>query len=294
MIIYLYIKTHKKTGLKYLGKTTRKDYHSYPGSGKRWIRHLKKHGFDYTTTILLATTCEQELKETGIFFSKFFNVVKNTEWANLVEESGSGGRTIEHVNIEYRNKRLKAALNTKEAKERRSEIQKARVENGTHHFTSTDFIKKTAENSRKRVSNGTHNFLGENNPSHERIKNGTHHFLDKEKHKEMARKGAETKKRNGTSFSSTSEGKQMMSNLQQKRVKKGTHNFLGKNNPCHERIESGTHNFVGKISCRTKTGECVQISKDLYYSQVGPCENWDYVVVRSKEGIKRKELLTKY
>jgi transposase len=55
MLIYLYVKTHNKTGLKYLGKTTKLDPHKYSGSGKRWLRHLKKHGFDYTTEILLVT-----------------------------------------------------------------------------------------------------------------------------------------------------------------------------------------------------------------------------------------------
>jgi hypothetical protein len=42
MTIYLYVKTHNNTGMKYLGKTTKPDPHKYPGSGKRWTRHLKK------------------------------------------------------------------------------------------------------------------------------------------------------------------------------------------------------------------------------------------------------------
>lgn len=50
MTIYLYVKTHNITGKKYLGKTTRDDYHEYPGSGKIWKKHLKKHGYDYSTS----------------------------------------------------------------------------------------------------------------------------------------------------------------------------------------------------------------------------------------------------
>ena len=71
-MIYLYIKTHNKTGLKYLGKTSRNDPYKYQGSGVYWQRHLQKHGYDVTTKILLATNDKQEIKETGIFFSKIF------------------------------------------------------------------------------------------------------------------------------------------------------------------------------------------------------------------------------
>ena len=38
-MIYLYKKTHNKTGLKYLGKTISKDPYTYSGSGVYWTRH---------------------------------------------------------------------------------------------------------------------------------------------------------------------------------------------------------------------------------------------------------------
>ena len=44
MIIYLYLKTHNKTGLKYLGQTSNPDPHRYAGSGTYWKRHLGVHG----------------------------------------------------------------------------------------------------------------------------------------------------------------------------------------------------------------------------------------------------------
>ena len=50
-MIYLYIKTHNVTGLKYLGKTESCDPHKYKGSGKYWNIHLKKHGNDYSKQI---------------------------------------------------------------------------------------------------------------------------------------------------------------------------------------------------------------------------------------------------
>ena len=51
MTIYLYVKTHRVTKLKYFGKTVRDPY-KYRGSGKHWKAHLKVHGYDIDTTII--------------------------------------------------------------------------------------------------------------------------------------------------------------------------------------------------------------------------------------------------
>jgi len=91
MPIYLYVKTHNKTGLKYLGKTIKKDPHKYTGSGTRWLNHLKKYGFDYTTEIIRECQSEEELLEWGLYYSQLWNVAGSPEWANLKEEAGEGG-----------------------------------------------------------------------------------------------------------------------------------------------------------------------------------------------------------
>ena len=91
MIIYLYKKTHRTTGLKYLGKTTASDPHLYPGSGKYWSHHLKKHGFDYDTEILKECTTPEEIREWGEYYSTLWNIVESDEWANLKPEMGDGG-----------------------------------------------------------------------------------------------------------------------------------------------------------------------------------------------------------
>lgn len=88
---YLYIKKHNLTGLRYLGYTSKKNYHTYPGSGHYWRRHLDSHGYDYTTTVLLATESKEEIKETGRFFSDLFSIVESKSWANLKPEEGMGG-----------------------------------------------------------------------------------------------------------------------------------------------------------------------------------------------------------
>lgn len=92
MNIYLYVKTHNKTGLKYLGKTTAKDPHKYPGSGVYWTRHLAIHGINYTTEIIKECHSIEELKKWGLYYSNLWNVVESKEWANLKEEVGDGGR----------------------------------------------------------------------------------------------------------------------------------------------------------------------------------------------------------
>ena len=93
MVIYLYIKTHNKTGLKYLGKTARKDPYSYSGSGIDWIAHLEKHGYDFTTTILQECSNNEEVKKYGLYYSSLWNIVESKEWANRIFEGGEGGTT---------------------------------------------------------------------------------------------------------------------------------------------------------------------------------------------------------
>lgn len=51
-MIYLYVKTHNETNLKYFGKTIRDDYEKYSGSGKHWKSHLKKHGNNIKTVLV--------------------------------------------------------------------------------------------------------------------------------------------------------------------------------------------------------------------------------------------------
>lgn len=98
MTIYLYKKTHSKTGLQYLGKTVFNDPHKYQGSGKRWMHHINKHGYDVKTEILRECTTNDEVKEWGQYFSKLWNIVESEDWANIREESGDGGFVAEPWN----------------------------------------------------------------------------------------------------------------------------------------------------------------------------------------------------
>ena len=59
-MISIYVKTHNKTGLKYLGKTEQ-DPFKYSGSGRYWKKHLRVHGKDVTTEVI--KECQDEVKE---------------------------------------------------------------------------------------------------------------------------------------------------------------------------------------------------------------------------------------
>jgi NUMOD3 motif len=95
--IYLYVKTHTVTGLKYLGQTASKDPIAYKGSGKYWLLHLKKHGNTVSTEILKECSTKEDIRYWGLHYSKLWNIVEDPGWANLKEEQGDGGRQSEEV-----------------------------------------------------------------------------------------------------------------------------------------------------------------------------------------------------
>jgi hypothetical protein len=97
-MIYLYIKTHNVTGLKYFGKTTNADYEAYKGSGTRWQNHIKKHGYDVTTELYRAFEDDDKeaCLEAALAFSIENNIVESDNWANLKLETLDGG--WDHIN----------------------------------------------------------------------------------------------------------------------------------------------------------------------------------------------------
>jgi len=93
---YLYIKQHSITGKLYFGKTEGrfKSVESYHGSGKRWLRHIKKHGLKYVTTLWYCLFLDKEsIEEFALNFSKQENIVESEQWLNLKPENGLDGGT---------------------------------------------------------------------------------------------------------------------------------------------------------------------------------------------------------
>jgi hypothetical protein len=170
MTIYLYVKTHNKTGLKYLGKTNNKDPHKYSGSGKIWLRHLNKHGHDYNTEILKECQNKDEVKKWGLYYSSLWNIVESKEWANLKPELGDGGSSFMSVkNRKLLSERMKKNNPTlkKEVREKISDKKKEHVvsEETREKLRKHNLGKKLPEEQclKRRGKN-----LGDTNPSAKR------------------------------------------------------------------------------------------------------------------------------
>jgi len=131
-MIYLYVKTHDVTGLKYFGKTERKDPMKYLGSGKYWLRHLKSHGEDITTEIVASFDDREKASLYAIEFSKTHNIVESEEWANLIYETVKDG--------------VFGYSHTEETKRRLSENSKSM-------WSDTNFREKMAEKHKENWSN---------------------------------------------------------------------------------------------------------------------------------------------
>ena len=104
-IYYLYKKTHKITGLKYLG-ITKQDPYKYKGSGKVWSSHIKLYGYLVDTEILLETSDRVKLSKAGRYYSNLWNIVKDNSWANCIPETcgGPGGKKGVKKSLEMRAK----------------------------------------------------------------------------------------------------------------------------------------------------------------------------------------------
>jgi len=110
-LLFLYIK-ETPCGLKYLGTTSRNPFR-YKGSGKYWLRVVRKYKYrarTIKTTILFETHSREELREKGLYYSKLWNVVNDIFWANLIPESGESSTIGATVSEETKQKYLPKIL----------------------------------------------------------------------------------------------------------------------------------------------------------------------------------------
>lgn len=92
--VYLLLKTHNQTGLKYLCRhitSYEKTCYNYKGSGVYWKRHIAKYGDDVSTEIVAICESIEEAKIIGLTLSEKWDIVNNKDFANLVPENGQGG-----------------------------------------------------------------------------------------------------------------------------------------------------------------------------------------------------------
>ena len=88
-MFYLYLKTHARTNVKFLGQT-QQDPYKYLGSGPHWLRHLRTYGsHEIETEILWVGEDRNEMSVVGARFAKMFNVVASGEFANAEVNSQS-------------------------------------------------------------------------------------------------------------------------------------------------------------------------------------------------------------
>ena len=131
-VYHLYVKTHKKTGLKYLGQTKR-DPFQYSGSGHRWTKHINIHGEEIDTQILQKCYTKSALKEWGLYYSKLWSVVESKQWANLRPEEGTGGATFGMKEKHHTNEAKKRISNSNLGKIRTPETKTLMSTNHVGH-----------------------------------------------------------------------------------------------------------------------------------------------------------------
>jgi hypothetical protein len=175
-MISIYIKRHNKTGLLYLGKTNKKDPHKYKGSGKRWVAELKKHGCDYSTTII-EQVMPEILSERGRYWSNYYHVTTAMDdfgypiWANIIPETG-GGPGHKHSKETYAriaaNKKGKKLLNHSEAVKKswddpERKLKQTNATSGTNHYSKTPGYVNPRIG--RKIPGGNPKIAGDNNPA---------------------------------------------------------------------------------------------------------------------------------
>ena len=110
MTIYLYVKTHRVTGLKYFGKTEQTDPYKYRGSGKHWCRHIRQHGNDVETKIVGVFEDALEATKFALNFSRENNIVESKEWANLVPENVLDGQIPGSIRSEETKQKISKSM----------------------------------------------------------------------------------------------------------------------------------------------------------------------------------------
>jgi hypothetical protein len=266
---YLYVKTHKKTGLKYFGKTI-KDPYDYYGSGRHWLAHLKQHGFDVSTEVLGYFTDSEECRIFAESFSINNNIVESKDWANLIVENGLDGGNTNRKNYEPM---------SEETKKKLSESKKGQKpwNTGLTGVTPGNRTPRSEETKQKlRYAN-----LG---------KKRTKESIEKQINstKGISRPNASSWLRGLTRSEET---RKKMSDAQKgKLVKEETKEKIRLARAKQTITEETKEKLKGKIVAIDKIGTISKISKKIFYSQTGPEEEKEWVFHKSKEGVKRKEI----
>lgn len=265
---YLYIKTHNITGLKYFGKTTN-DPHKYLGSGKRWRAHLRVHGNDIRTEILGYYINEVECRIAANTFSRDNDIAGSEMWANLIAENGTDGGATGRTNY---------SPMSDETKEKLSKSNKGKKpwNTGLRGVTPGNKKPKTIEQ-KKKISQS----LTGRKRSPESVAKGAEKLKGR-KRPEVSKKltGRIISDQTKEKMSIAQQNRGPMSNETKEKIKEARK---------HQVITQETKDKLkGKVVCVNKDGTVVKIDKNVYYSQVGPKETWEWVAHNSREARMRR------
>lgn len=151
---WLYVKQHNITDMKYFGKTTKNDPIKYKGSGKYWLRHLRKYGNNVSTIWCHLFFDKDNLVKFAEHFSKQNDIEYSTEWANIIPENGiNGGAQTDTIRQKVYNTKLKNGTLNVQTPERARKAVETRKRNGSY-FNSKESIRKCKLT---KIKNGTMN-----------------------------------------------------------------------------------------------------------------------------------------
>lgn len=161
-----------------------------------------------------------------------------------------------------------------------------KIENGIDGGSDVGHKKSNTENMKTAASN----------KAKQMVKDGTHPFMGKHG-SELAKKRNKKLSSEGKHNFQGEKGSKHSTELNLKRVKEGTHNLIKRpdgTSHASDRVANGTHNWQANnnsVSVVDKEGNSIRVPKEVFWSQTGPKENWDYVGVTSK--IAQNRLLKK-
>jgi hypothetical protein len=276
---YLYIKTHNVTGLKYFGKTT-KDPLTYRGSGNYWISHLKIHGNDVTTEILGYYTDQDECQKAALKFSidnDIINAVGQNNkkiWANQIVENGlDGGYTVPRIGFKH----------SDESRKLMSDQRKGRTP-WNKGLTGLDSARKGCK-----LSDETRKLLSEANLG----KKQSLETIEKRRSKLI---GHSVSQETRDKISNAQKGKTLsaehIQKLKDRTVSDETKDKIRRARANQIFTEETKQKLSGKVVVVDRSGNKTKISKEQYYSQSGPKEEWEFINHRhilAKQRISQKD-----
>jgi len=189
----LYIKQCPHCGLKYFGKTVKKNITTYKGSGVKWKAHLKKHKVFPVHLWHSDWYTDTSITRFALRFSRINKIVKSDLWANLTEESGidnaSGTSLPEDRKMQLSKSMMGVCRNDFDEATRRRMSEAARnreiqnLINGKSRFAGEVGSKFATERNKKLVEEKRHNFLGKGQEvslrQKKKVEDGTFHLLGK-------------------------------------------------------------------------------------------------------------------